>query len=127
MVSTLGTNLEIKVITITVTNLEQSRQFYEELLDFEIKAFYEPTRWISYRCRGGAFFAILEAVQSQPPQPDDEIDFYVEDIEMLWQKVKGSANVVEGLHATLWGGWQFVLADPDGYRLGFVKERPIKK
>jgi predicted enzyme related to lactoylglutathione lyase len=113
--------MDVQVITITVADLEKSRQFYEDVLNFEVKAFFEPTRWISYHCHGGAFFGILEASQPSGQPPEDEIFFFTEDIETLWLRVKDCVKVVEPLHETLWGGNQFVITDPDGYKLGFVK------
>jgi catechol 2,3-dioxygenase-like lactoylglutathione lyase family enzyme len=125
MLPTLARNLDVQVITITVTNLEKSRQFYEDILNFEVKAFYEPTRWISYHCESGAFFAIIETNSNRVQAVDDEIYFLAGDIHSLWKKVKNQANIVEALHETLMGSTQFVITDPDGYKLGFVNSYEI--
>jgi uncharacterized glyoxalase superfamily protein PhnB len=35
--------------------------------------------------------------------------------------VKDAADVVEPLAKTPWGSYKFVIADPDGFHLGFVQ------
>jgi catechol 2,3-dioxygenase-like lactoylglutathione lyase family enzyme len=121
MLSTLATDVEIQAITITVSNLESSRQFYEELLGFELKRFYQPTRWVAYKNRGGALFAVLESTHSIQPLLDAEVIFYSDEIEQLWEKLREKVSVKEPLQTTLWGATQFIIYDPDGYQLVFVK------
>lgn len=106
--------MKLSGITCTVADLEKSRQFYEELLGFEPDAFYEPTRWQSYKCQDGVFFAIGE-----PPGSTDEVSFTVPDVEGLWERVKHSAEVVHPLEKTPWGTYRFVIKDPDGHLLAF--------
>jgi catechol 2,3-dioxygenase-like lactoylglutathione lyase family enzyme len=50
--------MKVQGITRTVSDLERSKQFYEDVLGFEPDAFYEPTRWQSYkRYRPAALYA----------------------------------------------------------------------
>ena len=44
-------------------------------------------------------------------------------MEGLWARVKDSAEVAEPLATTAYGTYKFVVKDPDGYRLGFVRPR----
>ena len=50
--------MEVQVITITVSNLEESRKFYESILGFIFNGFYEPTKWVQYKFETDTFFAI---------------------------------------------------------------------
>jgi catechol 2,3-dioxygenase-like lactoylglutathione lyase family enzyme len=106
--------MELTGITRTVASLEKSRQFYEEILGFESDAFYAPTRWQSFKCQEGVFFAIGEA-----PRSTNEISFGVANIETLWLQVKDKVEVVNPLERTPWGTYRFVIKDPDGHLLAF--------
>lgn len=106
--------MDLLGITSTVTNLEKSKYFYEEMLGFEPDAFYAPTQWQSYKCQAGVFFAIGEA-----PGSTDEISFTVADVETLWEQVKDRVDVVDPLEKTPWGTYRFVIKDPDGHLLSF--------
>ena len=110
--------MELIGITRTVASLEKSRRFYEEILGFSVDAFYEPTRWQSYKCQEGVFFAVGEA-----PSSTDEISFAVADIEALWLQVKDKAHVVNPLEKTPWGTYRFVIKDPDGHLLAFGQKQ----
>ena len=53
---------------------------------------------------------------------EDTIDFYVDDVEELWERIKDKVTEVSGLGKTPWGSYKFVIQDPDGYNLGFVNK-----
>ena len=108
--------MKVQGITKTVADLERSRQFYEDLLGFEPDAFYEPTRWQSYKMSGTTFFAVGE-----PPGSTDETAFFVPDVEVLWERVKDKVEVVKPLAMMPWGSYKFVVRDPDGHLLAFVQ------
>lgn len=121
MLPALTTDLNLQVITITVSNLEKSRYFYEEVLGFELKRFYEPTRWVAYHCQGGMFFAIMETDRFVQQPGGGEVVFYIEDIETLWTQIQRRVTVIEPLQVALWQINQFVICDPDGYQLTFIR------
>src|SRR5690606_7866810 len=100
--------------THVVSDLEQSRKFYEDLLGFEPDVFYAPTCWQSYRVQAGVFFGI-----GQPPGSTPAATFDVADIEALWARVQDHPGVVEPLNRTPWGSVRFVIRDPDGNLLAF--------
>lgn len=108
--------MKVQSITKTVADLERSKQFYEGVLGFEPDAFYEPTRWQSYKMSGVTFFAVGE-----PPSSTEETAFFVADVEVLWERVKDRAEVVEPLAMTPWGSYKSVVRDPDGHLLAFVQ------
>jgi uncharacterized glyoxalase superfamily protein PhnB len=101
-------------VTHTVANLEKARRFYEEVLGFEPGESFAPTRWQSYKCQEGVFFAIGEA-----PGSTEETSLKVEDIEAYWAQIKDKVEVVNPLEKTPWGTYRFVIKDPDGHLLAF--------
>jgi catechol 2,3-dioxygenase-like lactoylglutathione lyase family enzyme len=107
--------MKILGITQTVASLEKSKQFYEDILGFKEEAFYQPTRWLSFQCQEGVFYAVGEAAAGST----DEIAFAVSEIEAFWEKVKDRVDVVNPLEKTPWGTYRFVIRDPDGHLLAF--------
>ncbi|HSX31140.1 MAG TPA: VOC family protein [Candidatus Saccharimonadales bacterium] len=114
--------MNIQGTTIEVSDLARSKQFYEQVLGFEPGEYYEPTKWQPYNF-GNQYLAIREVETLKPRGSLDITNFEVEDVEALWEKVKDAATVVEPLAPTPYGTYKFVVADPDGYRLGFVRPR----
>lgn len=115
-------SFEFEGTTIAVSNLEKSKLFYKELLGFEENAFYEPTKWLSFKNRGSSFFAIEEVPGFQRQPSEDTIDFYVNDVEKLWNQIMDKVTVKKKLENTPWGSYKFVIQDPDGYNIGFVNK-----
>lgn len=113
--------LAIQAVTMTVSNLERSRQFYEEILGFEPDSYYEPTRWQCYHSEGRAYLGISEVSDYQKQESNDIINFDVENIEELWERIKERVDVETELGKTSWGSYKFVIRDPDGNRLGFAE------
>ncbi len=110
--------MEFAGITRTVSSLERSKQFYEEVLGLEPGAFYAPTRWQAYQLQDDVYFALGEE-----PGSTNEIAFAVPDVEALWARVKGKADVVKPLERTPWGTYRFVIKDPDGNLLAFGQKQ----
>jgi catechol 2,3-dioxygenase-like lactoylglutathione lyase family enzyme len=118
----VGGAMKLQVVTIAVTSLERSRPFYEETLGFERDIYYEPTRWQSYRIDGDGGFGITEEPSLQRSPSSDIINFVVRNIDALWARVQGHADIESELATTPWGAYKFVVRDPDGFRLGFVSD-----
>jgi catechol 2,3-dioxygenase-like lactoylglutathione lyase family enzyme len=114
--------MEIQVITVTVSNLEKSKLFYEEILGFIQDCYYEPTRWISFKFESSAFIAIQEKSNFRRIDSEDEIDFLCDNVEKYWNSINDKVEVVHELKKTDWGSFKFVIKDLDGYRLGFVQK-----
>ena len=113
----------IQAVTITVSNLEKSRLFYEDILGFEPDEYYEPTRWQCYQSEGRAYLGIVEDTEYQRDDSKDIINFDVHDLELLWVKVENICVIESRLGKTPWGSYKFVIRDPDGYRLGFCQKK----
>ena len=112
--------MRIQGITIEVSDLAKARDFYEKVLGFEPGEFYAPTKWQPYTF-GDQYFAIREIAEKPPHDDFDITNFELDEVEELWEGVKDSAEVAEPLAATPYGTYKFVVKDPDGYRLGFVR------
>ena len=113
--------MKIQAVTIGVSDLARSKAFYEDVLGFEADMYYEETRWQSYRCEETAFFAIAEAENVERPTGAGIVNFMVDDVEGLWERIRGTVEVESGPARTPWGAYKMVVVDPDGYRLGFVQ------
>jgi len=109
--------MELSGITHTVASLNKAKQFYEEILGFEPGGFYAPTRWQSYKCQDGVFFAIGEA-----PGSTNETTFTVGTIEVFWSQIKDKVEVINPLEKTPWGTYRFVIKDLDGHLLAFSQK-----
>ena len=114
--------MQLQVVTISVSNLERARQFYENKLGFDPDIFYEPTKWQSYKLEGNGGFGIAEVGHISRSASADIINFVVSDVESLWQRVKDLVEIESALQMMPWGTSKFVVLDPDGFRLGFVGE-----
>jgi uncharacterized glyoxalase superfamily protein PhnB len=53
----------------------------------------------------------------------DIINFDVEDLEQLWNKIEEKCVIETKLEKTPWRSYKFVIRDPDGYRLGFCQKK----
>ena len=113
----------MQAVTITVSNLERSRRFYEDVLGFEPDAFYE--RWQCYKSECRAYLGITEDAAYRRSDLKDIINFDVEDLEQLWKKIEGQCVIETPLGKTPWGSYKFVIRDPDGYRLGFCQKKKV--
>jgi predicted enzyme related to lactoylglutathione lyase len=115
-------DVRIQGITIEVSDLAVSKEFYENVLGFAPGEYYAPTKWQPYDF-GDQYFAIREVDDKKPHDDFDITNFELDDVEGVWARVKDSADVAEPLAETPYGTYKFVVKDPDGYRLGFVQSR----
>jgi catechol 2,3-dioxygenase-like lactoylglutathione lyase family enzyme len=115
--------MQVQGATVSVSDLERSKAFYEGVLGLVPDSYYEPTRWQPYKFDGRAYFAIIEVKGLQREAWSDIVNFGVEDIESLWDRVRDEVEVETELSETPWGSYKFVIRDPDGYRLGFAGQK----
>jgi catechol-2,3-dioxygenase len=121
--------MELQTVTISVSDLEKSKSFYETILGFKIYSNNEPTKWVSFQIDTNSFFAIQEQDNIKRIESAGELDFLCDDIAELWNRIKNKVEIAEELHTTDWGAYKFVIKDIDGQKLGFVQksEKNIKK
>ena len=114
--------MELQVATISVSDLEKSKLFYETILGFKINSIYEPSKWISFQLDTNSFFAIQEQVDFKRIKSANELDFLCDDVAEHWNRIKNKVEIVEELQTTDWGSYKFVIKDIDGQKLGFVQK-----
>ena len=115
--------MQVQGVTISVSDLARSKAFYEGVLGFVPDAYYAPTRWQPYTFEGRVYFAIIEVPDLQRRAWSDIVNFDVDEIESLWERVRDKVTVEAALSETPWGSYRFVIHDPDGWRLGFAGKR----
>jgi len=104
-----------------VRDLNRSIQWYQDVLGFKVAASWPPEKpnYVHFDHEGGAMFAIME--QDHHPSVA-RFNFYVDDVDGLWEQVKDKGEVVEELFSTEYGSRKFTILDIDGNELGFVQD-----
>jgi len=104
-----------------VRDLNRSIQWYQKVLGFTVAASWPPEKpnYVHFEHEGGAMFAIME--QDHNPSVA-RFNFYVDDVDGLWEQVKDKAEVVEELFSTEYGSRKLTILDVDGNELGFVQD-----
>jgi predicted enzyme related to lactoylglutathione lyase len=107
-------------VRANVSNLAVSKKWYEEILEFRVSASWPPDKpdYIHFDSDKGAIFAIAE--DDHFPSKG-RFNFYIEDVDTLWNKLKDKVEILESLYDTAYGTRKFTILDPDGNELGFVK------
>jgi len=108
-------------VRANVSNLQRARKWYEETLGFKVIAEWPPDNpnYVHFESEKGATFSIME--QEDYPS-HGRFNFSVEDVDLLWEKLKHKVEIVEPLFDTPYGTRKFTIKDLDGNELGFVKE-----
>ena len=112
--------MKIQAVTISVSDLQSSKRFYEEVLGFEPDMLYE--KWQSYNSEESSFFAIIEVPDLVRPQTMDIINFTIPNVNSFWNEIKDKVEAEMSPTKTPWGSYKIVVLDPDGYRIGFVED-----
>lgn len=113
--------LSLCYVTLSVSNLDAAVAFFEGVLGFKVSIHYPPTRWVAFAMDGEGGFAVIEGTGAGARPTTDMVDFFSDDVESLWNTLRHKCTVVSPLAHTPWGSYKFVIADPDGNRLGFVQ------
>jgi len=88
-------------------------------LGFKETRFYEG--WIGYSLENKSGFGIIEDTSLARSSSSDIANLVVENVDVLWHRVK---NKVEVEHAPVrmpWGTRKFIVLDPDGMRIAFIE------
>jgi catechol 2,3-dioxygenase-like lactoylglutathione lyase family enzyme len=111
--------MKIQAVTISVSDLQSSKRFYEEVLGFEPDILYE--KWQSYKSEESSLFGIIEVPDLIRPQTMDIINFTIPNVNSFWNEIKDKVEAEMSPTKTPWGSYKIVVLDPDGYRIGFVE------
>lgn len=105
-------------IRINVSDINKSLKWYEEILNFECDSGWPPKKptYYDFKSEEGATFSIME-VKGERSQ--GRLNFNIDEVEELWEKLKGKVEIVEPLFDTPWGTKKFTIRDLDGNELGF--------
>lgn len=115
-----STNLDF--LSIQVTDLELSKKFYKEILNFKETKEKRPDA-VVFENAAGTIFAIREPLFEIEDKMvlglGVSLWFGVEDIEEFFKKVKDTdAKIITSLTDGPFGK-MFIIKDPDGYNLTF--------
>jgi predicted enzyme related to lactoylglutathione lyase len=108
--------MQVQGVTVSVSDLSRSKAFYEGVLGFTPGSYYEPTRWQPYEFDGRAYFAIIEVPGLQREAWADVVNFDVDEIEALWDRVRDKVEVEADLSESPWGSYRFVISEPTRVR-----------
>ena len=108
-------------VRANVYDLQRSIDWYEAVLGFECTGADINDRWqyADFACGEGATFAI--AVDEHVPS-FGRFNFDVDDVDALWARIKGRAEVLQPIETMPYGTRKFTISDLDGNALGFVQQ-----
>lgn len=112
---------QLAFVSVQVSDLETSRQFYTDVLTFK-PADQSPPNALVFADQSGASFAIRKPLVDLTAT--DRLGwgvalwFGVADLDAFRQQVGNRADLVQDIQQTPFGR-TLVLADPDGYQLTF--------
>ncbi|WP_077325234.1 VOC family protein [Virgibacillus siamensis] len=108
-------------VRINVQNLERAVKWYEDVLGYKVAASWPPEKpnYVHFEAGRGAMFGLME--HKNFPSPG-RFNFYVNDVDELWEKLKGKVEILEELFSTPYGSRKFTILDIDGNELGFVQD-----
>ena len=78
--------MDFQVVTISVSDLTVSKQFYEGILGFKPGVLYE--QWQGYKLETTGGFGIIEEPGLNRNPSKDIINFELDDVESFWNHVK---------------------------------------
>lgn len=111
-------------VRANVKELERALKWYKDVLGFTVGGSWpsEKPNYVHFEHEGGAMFAIME--HENYPSPG-RFNFYVDDVDTLWEQLKDKVEVIEKLFSTPYGSRKFTILDIDGNELGFVQDETL--
>jgi len=106
-------------ITISVSDLERARRFYEKVLGLNKK--YEYPSYVGFEC-GGVEIGLRPEAQLEIGKDSASIQFLVDDVDEEYRKlVSKGVEFIKKPHEEPWGGRQASFHDPDGNLLEIME------
>jgi uncharacterized glyoxalase superfamily protein PhnB len=105
-------------VRVNVSDINTALKWYQEILGFECDSGWPPENptYYDFTSEEGATFAIMEV---KDEKSHGRLNFNVDEVEELWQKLKDKVEIVEPIFDTPWGTKKFTIKDLDGNELGF--------
>ena len=114
----------ISAITLRVSNMKASVQFYRNVLGMELLYGGERSSFSSLRAKA-AESVILNLESGNGVTLWGRIIFHVTDVDAFWSLLKGEGFDPEIPQNASWGERYFHVLDPDGHELSFA--RPLQR
>lgn len=112
----------ISAITLRVSDMARSIEFYNQLLGLEILYGGRDSFFSSLRTAGND--VILNLEQGTPQVIWGRIIFWVEDVDQAWEYLRSKGFTASHPRDAAWGERYFHLRDPDGHELSFAQPLP---
>jgi catechol 2,3-dioxygenase-like lactoylglutathione lyase family enzyme len=113
---------KIAAVTLRVADMRRSVRFYRDVLGVEIVFGGEDAFFSSLRAKD-ANIPILNLEQGRSVPGWGRMIFYVGDVDVFWEYLRGKGFNPERPRDASWGERYFHMPDPDGHELSFA--RPI--
>jgi len=113
----------ISAITLRVSNMQASAQFYRNLLGLELLYGGERSSFSSLRADNSES-VILNLEHGHVVPRWGRIIFHVTDVDAFWSHLKGNGFDPEIPRDASWGERFFHVLDPDGHELSFARPLP---
>lgn len=115
----MPTPTQLGFVSLQVSDLEVSQQFYTDVLGFEPAAQSPPDACV-FATKSGAFFTIRKPLVDL--EATDRLGwgvslwFEIADLDSFLQRIDGKATLIRGVQPSPFGNTA-IIADPDGYWL----------
>jgi catechol 2,3-dioxygenase-like lactoylglutathione lyase family enzyme len=114
----------VSAITLRVSNMTASVQFYRNVLGMELLYGGERSSFSSLRAKA-AESVILNLESGNSVTRWGRIIFHVTDVDAFWTLLRGAGFDPEIPQNASWGECYFHVQDPDGHELSFA--RPLQR
>jgi lactoylglutathione lyase len=99
-------------ITLSVSDLERSKRFYQQVLGLNKK--YEYSSYVGFQC-GGVEIGLRPTEKPQVGKDAASIQLFVDNLDEAHKELKGKGvEFTVDPHDEPWGGRQAKFQDPDG-------------
>jgi len=110
---------KISAVTLKVASMRNSVRFYRDVLGMEIVFGGEDTAFSLLRGKDGSA-PILNLEQGRSVTGWGRMIFYVADVDLFWEYLRGKGLQPESPRDASWGERYFHMPDPDGHELSFA-------
>jgi uncharacterized glyoxalase superfamily protein PhnB len=117
---------------IYTTNLEESIQFYRDILGFEVEEYYpdkENPTWVCIRIGDdrlgiGKTFSYIHHKLHPRGVDGSGVQFYIRvaDVDRLYDKYHDKIEIIDDIENKPWGDREFTFKDPNGYLISFYSK-----